>query len=542
MTAKQLPGVYAPDGSLYITLTDGAGTLATTGGGLTIGTSTITSGTDGRVLYDNAGVLGEKTVTGTGSAVLATSPTLTTPALGVATGTSLAIGGATLGSNALAVTGTASFNSTVTLGDLAITGKIVANTAGVRLASNLIYGFSSATDNSTASDTTLSRNAAGVVQFGTTAANASGSWLAANGSVATGTITTSQPFSITQTWNGAGVTFQGLTLNYTDTASSALSAALEIQYGGQTSVRFGKGTAGYTYLWMGQNITPSVSNAILQVTGSATILSANGSITASVSIGDSAANYLTVLGGGFGAGLVKMPSAGSFGFTSSTSAGTLDTILVRDAANTLAQRNGTTAQTLRVYGSWTDASNGDWLSITKAAGGTATISATKNGSGTAGALVVGNAMSTLTFSASVGTLTYDGNTFDFSNGKIVASGSTLYLEGNNVAFRNYAESGAPTVVAFGGLTSSFPALKRNATVLEHRLADDSDYGPMYASTVRTAQTTVANLPAASTAGAGARAFVTDASTTLILGLGGTVAGGGANKAPVYSDGTNWIYG
>lgn len=54
--------------------------------------------------------------------------------------------------------------------------------------------------------------------------------------------------------------------------------------------------------------------------------------------------------------------------------------------------------------------------------------------------------------------------------------------------------------------------------------------------------TVANLPAAGTAGAGATAFVTDASTTLILGLGGTVTGGGANKVPVFSDGTNWIYG
>lgn len=54
--------------------------------------------------------------------------------------------------------------------------------------------------------------------------------------------------------------------------------------------------------------------------------------------------------------------------------------------------------------------------------------------------------------------------------------------------------------------------------------------------------TVATLPSAATAGAGATAFVTDASTTLILGLGGTVTGGGANKVPVYSDGTNWIYG
>lgn len=52
--------------------------------------------------------------------------------------------------------------------------------------------------------------------------------------------------------------------------------------------------------------------------------------------------------------------------------------------------------------------------------------------------------------------------------------------------------------------------------------------------------TVATLPAAATAGAGALAFVTDATQTAILGLGLAVAGGGANKVIVYSDATNWL--
>lgn len=60
MTAKQASGTYAPDGSLYITLTDGAGTLASAGSTTTtIGTSTITSGTNKRVLFDDNGVIGE---------------------------------------------------------------------------------------------------------------------------------------------------------------------------------------------------------------------------------------------------------------------------------------------------------------------------------------------------------------------------------------------------------------------------------------------------------------------------------------------------
>ena len=55
----------------------------------------------------------------------------------------------------------------------------------------------------------------------------------------------------------------------------------------------------------------------------------------------------------------------------------------------------------------------------------------------------------------------------------------------------------------------------------------------------TAPVTVASLPSASTVGAGSRSFVTDSSVST---FGTTVAGGGATKVPVYSDGTNWKVG
>jgi hypothetical protein len=51
--------------------------------------------------------------------------------------------------------------------------------------------------------------------------------------------------------------------------------------------------------------------------------------------------------------------------------------------------------------------------------------------------------------------------------------------------------------------------------------------------------TVAALPSAATMGAGARAFVTDATATTFTSV---VASGGANGMPVYSDGTNWRIG
>lgn len=67
--------------------TDGAGVLSwgTCGGGgtgLTVGTTTITSGTNTRVLYNNSGVLGEYTVSGSGNVAMTTSPVFTTPNLG----------------------------------------------------------------------------------------------------------------------------------------------------------------------------------------------------------------------------------------------------------------------------------------------------------------------------------------------------------------------------------------------------------------------------------------------------------------------------
>jgi len=51
--------------------------------------------------------------------------------------------------------------------------------------------------------------------------------------------------------------------------------------------------------------------------------------------------------------------------------------------------------------------------------------------------------------------------------------------------------------------------------------------------------TVAALVAAGTAGAGARAVVTDANATTFHAI---VAGGGADVVPVFSDGTNWRIG
>lgn len=75
---------------------NGSGTLswAAASSGITVGTTTIASGTSGRVLYDNAGVVGEMTTSGSGTQLALTAgPTFTTPTLGVASATSVALTG-----------------------------------------------------------------------------------------------------------------------------------------------------------------------------------------------------------------------------------------------------------------------------------------------------------------------------------------------------------------------------------------------------------------------------------------------------------------
>lgn len=67
-----------------------SGSSCNAASGLIVGVSTIAGGTNGRVVYDNGGFIGELTVTGTGAVVLSTSPTLIAPNLGTPTTLQLA--------------------------------------------------------------------------------------------------------------------------------------------------------------------------------------------------------------------------------------------------------------------------------------------------------------------------------------------------------------------------------------------------------------------------------------------------------------------
>lgn len=72
----------------YVLWFDGSNFQIDLGGsvGLTIGTTSITGGTNTKVLYNNSGLLGEYTISGSGNVAMTTSPVFTTPNIGSATG------------------------------------------------------------------------------------------------------------------------------------------------------------------------------------------------------------------------------------------------------------------------------------------------------------------------------------------------------------------------------------------------------------------------------------------------------------------------
>ena len=125
-TAASLPSCVDSGGN-HLNYTNGSGFSCGTSSGaasLTVGSTVIGSGTSGRILYDNAGVLGEATVTGSlGNVVLSTSPSISGltvtgsfTATGLVTNADLANSTITLGSSTLTLGSTTTTINGVTWG------------------------------------------------------------------------------------------------------------------------------------------------------------------------------------------------------------------------------------------------------------------------------------------------------------------------------------------------------------------------------------------------------------------------------------------
>ncbi len=164
--------------------------------------------------------------------------------------------------------------------------------------------------------------------------------------------------------------------------------------------------------------------------------------------------------------------------------------LFRDAADILAQRNAAIGQTFRIYNTFTDASNYE-RGFMRWSSNILQIGSEKLGTGSARALelsVDGNRRLFITASGQVGvgsttgSLSSNGLFVDVPANSSSLTSPTVTIRGStSVTLDN---GGDPILrvqssrVMFGGTTNLFPALKRSSTVLQARLADDTDFCPL----------------------------------------------------------------
>lgn len=157
--------------------------------------------------------------------------------------------------------------------------------------------------------------------------------------------------SIAQTWNNAGINFTGaILLNVTNTNSAYESKLINLRVGGikifsvdrNGSIQLSSNGGG-----SGVQINANTNQSILGVVG----------LTLSLYDGS------TIGLGLYPAVGVLQRAANYVGWTSSTdlNGGSVDLTLFRDAANALAQRNGTAAQRANLYNTFTTvATAGEW--------------------------------------------------------------------------------------------------------------------------------------------------------------------------------------
>ena len=334
------------------------------------------------------------------------------------------------------------------------------------------------------------------------------------------TQTASTPvLNATQTWNNAAIAFTAIKLNITDTASTGLSFFADFQVSSVSKFQFRK-------------------DGGVQIAGSLYGGNAAAPIWALAGAG------LNLADGRF----VAWSSAGTFG---SFSAGTSDLYLSRKGAASLQFGQGDAAAPV--------AQTIGPQSVVAGTSNTAGASFTVRGSQGTGTGVGGDIIFQTASAGSTGTaqnalttrLTIGGNggvTFNIAVGQAISLNTNRIFQyaagtAEGVSFGNFTGGhgyiAGPNAGYFFAPSTAFAgnpdvAFQRHAVNVVKVTNGSTGVG-----IIQTPATTVAALPAAATAGAGARSFVTDALATVFLSV---VAGGGANKVPVVSDGTNWVIG
>jgi hypothetical protein len=297
-------------------------------------------------------------------------------------------------------------------------------------------------------------------------------WIGRGGLTVSPTITSggasANAVSILPTWNNVNATFTAAKINVTDTASGAGSLLMDLQVGGVSLFRVNKLSTVFS-----QNGAD---------TGGCFSAGSNGFRTIQFGSTSFGSNGLLAIRDG---GVTVIRSGGSYSWESGTnnpSTGTVDLSLFRDAAGTLAQRVGTANQTFRIYNTYTDASNYERATIGWS-GNVLQIGTANAGTGLARSLELQTDGTTrLTISSGTSGIT-SATGVDFISGGGLQLAGTYQIRATSRARLSFPADGVITLndwaatsfsrLQFGGTTSAFPSLKRNGTVIQARLADDS---------------------------------------------------------------------
>jgi len=399
---------------------------------------------------------------------------------------------------------------------------VVLDTTGVRVSALRGLGFASGNSAGNTLDLLLTRRGAANLRLGAADAAAPVAQTLSVQSVVAGTTNTAGTnLTITGsqgTGTGAGgsLIFQVAPAGSSGSAQNALATALTINSASQVVFSSGSASA--------PSITFDTANTGIYGGSNAINFTRGGSRVASL-----VPNSFVFFSAGAN---ISMADAG----------GSADVRLFRDAANTLALRNGTAAQTFRVYNTFTDASNYERATIEWSANNLI-IGQDLAGSG-ARRDIYFQSWKDIYFRSGAGATTRW--QISDSGGHFLAFADNTYDIGASGASRPRNVFVAGTVTSSGvaiGTNVSIPAASalfwsgRSEIVSPAnkvvRIRDTAGTGP---SILQSGQFVVADLPAAATY-TGSMAFVSDATVTVART---TVAGGGSNKVMVMSDGTNWL--
>lgn len=171
-------------------------------------------------------------------------------------------------------------------------------------------------------------------------------------------------YNLTDTWTDGGTVYNAILINVTNTASANFSSFFNGQVGGTSFVLLGRDSTPNGAIWLDTGAAaPTDQNYVLKsaATGYVSINAPlNRAVQVTVNNSPIAVAWNDGSQNSFG---VASSYALGFADSGNPAGGSLDVALRRDAADSLAQRRGTTAQNFRVYNTFTSSTSYERFAI-----------------------------------------------------------------------------------------------------------------------------------------------------------------------------------